>query len=421
MSAELERLERRLYERLPERLEEERDPTRRALLYGFPQQFALLRDRLVAVRRGRPSRPRGSRRRARLRGVYFTSGTQEGSPDRSRDGRARARARPRAQAPARADGRAAGATSSRASCARSCSPRPASPESTSDGNAGASGSRRGAMGAAVAVLILATAGVVGQLRAQPRVPRATWRHSSGRSRSRWPPFAAGARSDLAALLPTLSSVRTLAETRATPDGSVPWSLALRALPGRHSSRRRAAPRTGACSRTPSFPSLATHLEPLPGPRHPPAGPDDAYDALKTYVMLYDPKHFNSEAVWRWYAGARRAAPARRPMPSTLKALKTHFDALYERGWVDADDCHGTTRSSRRCASVIGRDALAEAHLRTAEARADARPPRLHHRREGRPQGHAGVRARERRAADQGRARALHEGRLLQALRSRAST
>src|SRR5207302_9820220 len=47
MSAELGRLERRLYDRLPERLEEERDAARRALLYGFPQQFALLRERLV--------------------------------------------------------------------------------------------------------------------------------------------------------------------------------------------------------------------------------------------------------------------------------------------------------------------------------------------------------------------------------------
>ena len=44
----LERLERRLYEQLPERLEEERDPTRRALVYRFPEQFAMLRERLVA-------------------------------------------------------------------------------------------------------------------------------------------------------------------------------------------------------------------------------------------------------------------------------------------------------------------------------------------------------------------------------------
>src|SRR5262245_39763618 len=49
LGAELQRLEKRLYERLPERLEEERDPGRRALVYGFPQQFALLRDRLVEL------------------------------------------------------------------------------------------------------------------------------------------------------------------------------------------------------------------------------------------------------------------------------------------------------------------------------------------------------------------------------------
>jgi type VI secretion system protein ImpL len=61
LSGELQRLERRLYDQLPERLEEERDATRRALLYGFPQQFALLRDRLVQFVEGafsrRSSRP----------------------------------------------------------------------------------------------------------------------------------------------------------------------------------------------------------------------------------------------------------------------------------------------------------------------------------------------------------------------------
>src|SRR4029453_11074527 len=46
LTSELQSLESRLYDRMPERLEEERDPTRRALLYGFPQQFALLRDLL---------------------------------------------------------------------------------------------------------------------------------------------------------------------------------------------------------------------------------------------------------------------------------------------------------------------------------------------------------------------------------------
>ena len=79
MSAELERLERRLYDRLPERLEEERDAARRALLYGFPQQFALLRDRLVQFVESAFT-PSKFEAKLVLRGVYFTSGTQEGSP-----------------------------------------------------------------------------------------------------------------------------------------------------------------------------------------------------------------------------------------------------------------------------------------------------------------------------------------------------
>src|SRR4029453_10224158 len=46
LMSELQRLEGRLYDRLPERLEEERDPTRGAPLYGFPPHVSLLRDGL---------------------------------------------------------------------------------------------------------------------------------------------------------------------------------------------------------------------------------------------------------------------------------------------------------------------------------------------------------------------------------------
>ena len=72
-------LERRLYDRLPERLEEERDAPRRSLLYGFPQQFAMLRDRLVQFVDAAFA-PSKLEAKLVIRGVYFTSGTQEGSP-----------------------------------------------------------------------------------------------------------------------------------------------------------------------------------------------------------------------------------------------------------------------------------------------------------------------------------------------------
>ncbi len=72
-------LEQRLNERLVERLQQERDPARRDLIYGFPQQFAALRDCLGSFLTA-AFKPNPYEQPALLRGVYFTSGTQEGSP-----------------------------------------------------------------------------------------------------------------------------------------------------------------------------------------------------------------------------------------------------------------------------------------------------------------------------------------------------
>jgi type VI secretion system protein ImpL len=76
---ELGTLERRLYALLPGRLLEERDLQRRAAIYRFPQQLRatgpLLGNFLAAVFASGQARYTPY-----LRGVYFTSGTQEGSP-----------------------------------------------------------------------------------------------------------------------------------------------------------------------------------------------------------------------------------------------------------------------------------------------------------------------------------------------------
>ena len=69
----------RLNERMLERVQQEPDLQRRRLIYGFPQQLASLRDVAVEFLTEcfRPSRLEA---RALLRGVYFTSGTQHGTP-----------------------------------------------------------------------------------------------------------------------------------------------------------------------------------------------------------------------------------------------------------------------------------------------------------------------------------------------------
>ena len=77
--AEFAALSERLMARLIERLQNERGPAQRALIAGFPTQFASLEAPLQAFMQGAFG---GSKLDPApfLRGVYFTSGTQEGTP-----------------------------------------------------------------------------------------------------------------------------------------------------------------------------------------------------------------------------------------------------------------------------------------------------------------------------------------------------
>jgi type VI secretion system protein ImpL len=77
--SEFEHLERRLYALLPGRLQEERDLQRRAAIYRFPQQFRGTGP-LISAFIERAFGAGWEREAPFVRGVYFTSGTQEGSP-----------------------------------------------------------------------------------------------------------------------------------------------------------------------------------------------------------------------------------------------------------------------------------------------------------------------------------------------------
>jgi len=79
LPAEFDALLERLNHGVNQRLRDERDTRRRSLLYGFPQQFASLKPRLLELVNGAFG---GTEHDSRLflRGVYFTSGTQEGTP-----------------------------------------------------------------------------------------------------------------------------------------------------------------------------------------------------------------------------------------------------------------------------------------------------------------------------------------------------
>jgi len=77
--AEFDQLLQKIQARVVSRLEEERDPRRRVALLAFPQQAASLKPLLGEVLR-RVFSTSGFDARVMLRGVYFTTGTQEGTP-----------------------------------------------------------------------------------------------------------------------------------------------------------------------------------------------------------------------------------------------------------------------------------------------------------------------------------------------------
>ena len=69
----------RVVERMPSRLHDERDSVRRRQIFAFPQQFADLRP-IVGAFVNEVFRPNRYELAPMLRGVFFTSGTQEGTP-----------------------------------------------------------------------------------------------------------------------------------------------------------------------------------------------------------------------------------------------------------------------------------------------------------------------------------------------------
>jgi type VI secretion system protein ImpL len=78
-ATEFDALQTRLIDRVLERMHAERDPAQRALIHAFPQQFGNLKlllgeflERVFAASKFEQA--------PLLRGVYFTSGTQEGNP-----------------------------------------------------------------------------------------------------------------------------------------------------------------------------------------------------------------------------------------------------------------------------------------------------------------------------------------------------
>ena len=348
LASALEALERRLYDRLPEALEEEREPVRRALIYGFPQQFALLRQRLVDFVEATFAASQFDRP-ALLRGVYFTSGTQEGNPiDRVMGAMARSFGlERRALVPQRDGGRSYFLTRLLREVVF--------PEA---GLAGLDPRverqrawlMRGIIAASLAALVLGLSAWWVSYRNNIAYIAEVTAHAED-VKKQVSAVKAG-RGDLAAILPTLGSVRTLAETDATAGGGPPWSYRFGLSQyGKIETASRSAYRR--MLQDTFFPTMVAYLDRVLRDR--PEKAPEAYESLKTYAMLYDPKRFNRDAVWRWF-DSRRDQLVPGAGPAEQAAVKLHFDALYDRGWVaPAVPKDDALLASVR--AVLGHDAL----------------------------------------------------------------
>ena len=328
--AEFSALERRLNERLIDRLQQERDIQKRALIYTFPQQFSSLKT-VLGEFLNQVFSPSRFEQQPLLRGFYFTSGTQEGNPiDRVMGTLARALHLDRKLlAPNRSSGKSFFLTRL--------------VKGVIFTEAGLAGTnlrwerKRNALQWGIFILAaLITSGVV-----------AAWAVSYSRNkmyvdevREKIPSILKQVeelpvlqRMDIVSLLPILKSVRELASATKGEEDSAPLSMGF----GLYQGRKLAAASNAAYQRLLQdafLPQLVLRIERLLGSGSQ-ANRELLYEGLKTYIMLNDAEHFDPVAlkafiVTDWEMSLPRDFPIEQ-----RKELETHLDNLLSRGHLSS--------------------------------------------------------------------------------------
>ncbi|HKS14252.1 MAG TPA: type VI secretion system membrane subunit TssM [Pseudomonas sp.] len=309
-------LEQRLNQRLVEHLQREQDPARRDLIYGFVQQFAALRGNLRGFLDG-VFKPNAFEERALLRGVYFTSGTQEGSPiDRLIGSMAQSMGLDRAHL-ARQGGTGRSYFIERLFSAVAFAER------------GLVGSNpkverrrtwiaRGALALSVAlVLVVATLWTLSYRANQHYIAEVDSRLTPlGRNVQQLSP----AQRNVIDVLPLLNATRRLADD---PPG---WAKGLGLYQGgmlegeSDSVYRKMLIAIFA-------PRLLTRIE----EQLYAGGPSDyLYEGLKAYLMLADSEHYDPDAIKAWISLDWERSLPRDLAPEQRQALGEHLQALFER-------------------------------------------------------------------------------------------
>jgi type VI secretion system protein ImpL len=320
---EFDALVDRLNAGLIDRLQNESDPPRRTRLYGFPHQLVTLRTPLIELVQ-QVFAPSPFEADPMLRGVYLVSGTQEGTPiDRVLGAVARRYQLEQAVLPAqRASGRSFFLERLLGEVVF--------------GEQGLAGTRRSweRRRAAAVLSAYAAIGVIGV-----GLLLAWWTSSRGnlayidavaarmetvRRQVQETPNRAS--SDLVPLLPALHATRGLAAAQG-PLTDVPWTLGFGLYQGRKLDSA-AQHAYDQMLRDAILPRLALRFEES---LRADGQPESQYEALKAYLMMYDPEHFDApalktlvEADWDVRLGRGLAAEDR-------EALSQHLDALLSQG------------------------------------------------------------------------------------------
>ncbi|MEO6563750.1 MAG: type VI secretion system membrane subunit TssM [Nitrosospira sp.] len=329
-NVEFSALERRLDERLIDRVQQERDIQKRALLYAFPQQFSSLKE-VLGEFLNQVFSPSRFEQQPLLRGFYFTSGTQEGNPiDRVMGTLARALHLDRKLlAPNKPSGKSFFLTR--------LMKEVIFPEAGLAGTNLRWERRRNALQWGIFILAaLITSSVI-----------AAWAVSYSRNkiyveevRKKIPgifkqveqlPVLQGM--DIVSLLPILKSVQEITSATAGENDSAPLSMGF----GLYQGEKLTAASNAAYQRLLQdafLPQLVLRIERLLGSGSQ-ANRELSYEGLKTYIMLNDAKHFDPVALKAfitadWEMNLPRDFPIEQ-----RKELETHLDNLLSRGQLSS--------------------------------------------------------------------------------------
>jgi type VI secretion system protein ImpL len=323
--AEFDALEQRLTDGLIGKLQLERDAGRRARIYAFPQQFealkGLLKDYLEQV-----FSPSQFEAHPLLRGVYFVSGTQEGTPiDRMLGRIARTYRLERTVVPPNQ-------ASGKSYFLQRLLKEVVFAESGLAGTDLKWERRRGllTLGAYVAIGIVSalvlTAWGISYFGNQRYVDKVGTAAEEVKKLVQATPNRNSP--DVLVLLPALEATRDLA--RASIGDSVPWSLGF----GLYQGKKLDAASQQAYRRMlidAVLPRIALGIEEQLKSGN--DNPELQYEALKAYVMLYDPQRFDPAALKLYVTADWELTLPRAVTTEQRAALESHLDALLAEGAV----------------------------------------------------------------------------------------